>query len=94
MKFKIFKKNDVIYINEITKDYGDGGEKEKDLVDKCKIIFKKDKNTEKNISYVISAKCKDLEFSRQMKNIMKRIYRSRFYNRVNSRNLDHVFRMK
>ena len=29
-----------------------------------------------------------------MKNIMKRIYRARFYKRVNFRNLDHVFRMK
>ena len=29
-----------------------------------------------------------------MKNIMKRIYSSRFYKRVNFRNLVHIFRMK
>ena len=29
-----------------------------------------------------------------MKNIMKIIYRTRYYNRVNFRNLVHVFRMK
>ena len=94
LKFKLFQKNNIIYFNEITKDCGENGDKEKDLVDKCKIIFKKDKNTEKNITYEISTKCKDWEFSRQMKNILKRIYRSRYYKRVNFRNLDHVFRMK
>ena len=94
LKFKLFQKNNIIYFNDITKDCGDEGEKEKELVDKCKIVFKKDKNTEKNITYEISTKSKDWEFSRQMKNIMKRIYRARYYKRVNFRNLDHVFRMK
>ena len=94
LKFKIFQKNNIIYFNDITKDCGEKGDKEKELVDKCKIIFKKDKDTEKNIVYEISTKCNDWEFSRQMKNIMKRIYRARFYKRVNFRNLDHVFRMK
>ena len=94
LKFKLFQKNNIIYFNDITKDCGDEGEKEKEIVDKCKIIFKKDKNTEKNITYEISTKSKDWEFSRQMKNIMKRIYRARYYKRVNFRNLDHVFRMK
>ena len=94
LKFKLFQKNNIIYFNDITKDCGDEGEKEKELVDKCKIVFKKDKDTEKNITYEISTKSKDWEFSRQMKNIMKRIYRARYYKRVNFRNLDHVFRMK
>ena len=29
-----------------------------------------------------------------MKNILKRIYRSRYYRRINTYNLNHVFRMK
>ena len=94
MKYKIFIKNNALFFDEITKDCGEEGEKEKELVDKFKIIFKKDKNIENNIIYEISTLCKDWDFSRHMKNVMKRLYRSRFYRRINLRNLDHVYRLK
>ena len=94
MKYKIFIKNNALFFDEITKDCGEEGEKEKELVDKFKIIFKKDKNIENNIIYEISTLCKDWDFSRHMKNVMKRLYRSRYYRRINLRNLDHVYRLK
>ena len=94
LKFKIFQKNNIIFFDEITKDCAENEEKEKELADKYKIIFKRDENNEKGIIYEISTLNKDWNFSRHMKNIMNRIFRARFYKRVNIKNLDHVYRMK
>ena len=93
LKFKIFQKNNSIIFKDITTDC-DADDKEKALVEKCKIIFKKDEKIEKGITYAISTLSKDWDFSRHMKNILKRIYRSRYYRRINTYNLNHVFRMK
>ena len=93
LKFKIFQKNNSIIFKDITTDC-DNDDKEKILVDKFKIIFKKDEKTEKGITYEISSISKDWDFSRNMKNILKRLYRSRYNRRINTYNLNHVFRMK
>ena len=93
LKFKIFQKNNSIIFKDITTDC-ETEEKEKILADKFKIIFKKDEKTEKGITYEISTLSKDWDFSRHMKNILKRLYRSRYNRRINTYNLNHVFRMK
>jgi hypothetical protein len=93
LKFKIYQKYNSIYINDITKDCEEEN-KEKELADKVKIIFKKDKNTEKSINYEISTIAKDWDFSRHMKNIMRRVSRARNFKRINFRNLDYVFKLK
>ena len=93
LKFKIFQKNNSIIFKDITTDC-DTEEKEKILADKFKIIFKKDEKTEKGITYEISSISKDWDFSRNMKNILKRLYRSRYNRRINTYNLNHVFRLK
>ena len=53
LKFKIFQKNNIIFFDEITKDCAENEEKEKELADKYKIIFKRDENNEKGIIYEI-----------------------------------------
>ena len=93
LKFKMYQKYNSIYINDITKDCEEEN-KEKELADKVKIIFKKDKNTEKSITYEISTIGKDWDFSRHMKNIMRRVSRARNFKRINFRNLDYVFKLK
>ena len=89
----MYQKYNLIYINDNTKDCEEEN-KEKELDDKVKIIFKKDKNTEKSINYETSTKCKDWDFSRHMKNIMKRVSRARNFKRINFRNLDYVLKLK
>ena len=64
LKFKIFQKNNSIIFKDITTDC-DKDDKEKILVDKFKIIFKKDEKTEKGITYEISSISKDWDFSRK-----------------------------
>ena len=93
LKFKIFQKNNSIIFKDITTDC-DTDEKEKILADKFKIIFQKDEKIEKGITYEISTLSKDWDFSRHMKNILKRLYRSRNNKRINTYNLNHVYRMK
>ena len=57
------------------------------------IILKKVKSNGKGITYQISNLRKDWDFSRYVKTIMRRIYRARFFKRVNIINRDHVYRM-
>ena len=58
LKYKIFQKNNVIYLNDITKDCEEKS-KELELVDKVKIIFKKDENEENVITLEKSSICKE-----------------------------------
>ena len=89
----MYQKCNSIYINDITKECEEE-QKGKELADKVKIIFKKDKNTEKSINYEISTKCKDWDFSRHKKNIIRRVSKARNFKMINFRNLDYLFKLK
>jgi len=90
LKFKIFNKNNTICFKDITKDCSD---KENEYVEKCKVILKKDNDTEKGITYAVSTLGKGWEFDRHMKNIMKRLNNSINIRKVNMKKFEYVFKM-
>jgi len=92
-KYKIVQKNNKIIFAEISKDCNDEEDKEKDIADKVKIVLKKG-ILENAIVYEISTLCKDWDFSRHMKNIIKRINTSKPIFKVNLRKLETVYIMK
>ena len=92
-KYKIVQKNNKIIFAEISKDCNDEEDKEKDIADKVKIVLKKG-ILENAIVYEVSTLCKDWNFSRHMKNIIKRINMSKSIFKVNLRKLETVYIMK
>lgn len=90
LKYKIIQKYNTIMFKDITKE---SEEKENEMAEKFKIILKKDNNTEKGITYAVSKKSKEWDFSRHMKNIMKRLKSSRINKKINFKNLNYVFKL-
>ena len=90
LRFKFFTKNNTLFFKDITKDCE---EKENEFAEKFKVILKKDKDTEKGITYQVSTLGKEWDFSRHMKNILRRLNFSRYNRRVNIRNYEYVFKM-
>ena len=90
LRFKFFTKNNTLVFKDITKDCE---EKENEFAEKFKVILKKDKDTEKGITYQVSTLGKEWDFSRHMKNILRRLNFSRYNRRVNIRNYEYVFKM-
>ena len=90
LRLKFFAKNNTLFFKDITKDC-EG--KENEFAEKFKVILKKDKDTEKGITYQVSTLGKDWDFSRHMKNILRRLNFSRFNRRINIRNYEYVFKM-
>ena len=90
LRLKFFAKNNTIFFKDITKDC-EG--KENEFAEKFKVILKKDKDTEKGITYQVSTLGKEWDFNRHMKNILRRLNFSRYNRRVNIRNYEYVFKM-
>ena len=90
LRFKFFTKNNTLVFKDITKDCE---EKENEFAEKFKVILKKDKDTEKGITYQVSTLGKEWNFTRHMKNILRRLNFSRYNRRVNIRNYEYVFKM-
>jgi hypothetical protein len=90
LRFKFFAKNNTLFFKDITKDCQD---KENEFAEKFKVILKKDSNTERGITYQVAALGKEWDFSRHMKNILRRLNFSRYNRGVNIRNFEYVFKM-
>ena len=60
LRLKFFAKNNTIFFKDITKDCE---EKENEFAEKFKVILKKDKDTEKGITYQVSTLGKEWNFS-------------------------------
>ena len=69
-------------------------DKEKELVKKIKISFKKDEDEDEKIIYEISNKEEKWEFKRHIKNIINRINRGRITYRINFNKLKYIYIMK
>lgn len=90
LRFKFFTKNNTLCFQDITKECE---EKENDFAERFKVILKKDKDTEKGITYQVSTLGKEWDFTRHMKNILRRLNFSRYNRRVNIRKYEYVFKM-
>ena len=91
--FKIVQSNNKIIFKDITK-MCETEDKEKELVKKIKISFKKDEDEDEKIIYEISNKEEKWEFKRHIKNIINRINRGKIAYRINFNKLKYIYIIK